>query len=148
MAKEYFRHGLFRVTGNFIKARNRSIKLEQVESVELSRPLFLFALASGGSLAATGLVYGDLLYTGEIIGAVAFGVLMFVLAWNVGTLKVYTKLTGAKGWAVTWWHRPLRSMRTAIEEALEARHAARRAARRAGGGAATDEDDEDEDDET
>lgn len=119
MAKVYFQQGQLAVTNEFVKARNRSIQLSTLESVAITRRLFFFALALGGGLLGLGLAFGDLLRPYEIAVMTAIGGGALWLAWNVGTLTIYSKLTGAKGWAVTGWMGPLRAMRAAVENALE-----------------------------
>lgn len=121
MGRVYFQHGKLAVTNEFVKARNRSIQLSTLESVAITRRLFFFALALGGGLLGLGLVFGDLLRLHEIAVMTAFGAGALWLAWNIGTLTIHSKLTGAKGWAVTGWMGPLRGMKLAIEMALEDR---------------------------
>ena len=121
MEQEYFRHGRFRVTADMVRARTRSIQLSTIEGVEVTRPLFFMALAGGAGLAGLGLIFGDLLYWHEIILFTAFGAAMLTLSWNVGTLRVFSKLTREKGWAVFWWISPLHRMRDAIETAMQER---------------------------
>lgn len=120
-AREYFRHGRLRVTAEMIRARNRSIQLATVEGVEVTRPLFLMALAGCAGLAGLGLVFGDLLYGHEIAALLALGAGAMALSWRVGTLRVFSKLTRDRGWAVLWWIGPLHRMRDAIEAAMEDR---------------------------
>lgn len=119
MAKVYFQQGQLSVTNEFVKARNRSIQLSTLESVAITRRLFFFALALGVGLLGLGLAFGDLLRLHEITIMTAIGGGALWLAWNVGTLTIYSKLTGAKGWAVTGWMGQLRAMRAAVENALE-----------------------------
>lgn len=119
--REYFRHGRFRVTNEFIRARNRSIQLGTVEGVEVTRPLFHLVAAGCTGLAGLGLAFGDLLYPGEIGVMVALGGGGILLFWNIGALRVFSKLTREKGWTVYWWISPLRRMRDAIETAIEER---------------------------
>ena len=118
MEQEYFRHRRFRVTAEIVRGRTRSIQLSTIEGVEITRPLFFLALAGCGGLAGIGLVFGDLLYPYEIGLFVAVGVGLIVLAWQIGELRVFSKLTRTKGWAVYWWIGPLHRMREAIETAM------------------------------
>lgn len=118
MEREYYRHGRFLVTADIVRARGRSIQLSTIEGLAITRPLFFLALAGCGGLAGVGLVFGDLLYPHEIALFVALGVGMIVLAWNVGELRVFSKLTRGKGWALYWWIKPLHAMREAIEAAM------------------------------
>ena len=120
-ARVYFQHGRFRVTDDIVRARTRSIQLSTVEGVEVSRPLFAMALAGCAGMAGVSLVFGDLLYWYEIALFLALAAGALYLAWNVGSLRVFSKLTRQKGWAVFWWHAPLRQMREAIETAMEVR---------------------------
>ena len=115
----FFQNGPLLVTSDFVKARNRSIQLATLESVRVSRPLFLAALALSGGLVGFGLLFGDLLYVREIVFLSSVGLGFLVLAWKVGHLTIYSKLTGAKGWSVIYWVRPLRQMHSAVESALE-----------------------------
>ncbi|WP_149541451.1 hypothetical protein [Siccirubricoccus phaeus] len=118
---EYFRHGRFRVTEDIVRARTKSIQLSTIEGVELTRPLFFLALAVCAGLAGLSVVWGDILYPGEIALFLAIAGGVGALAWNVGTLRVFSKLTRQQGWAVLWWITPLRQMRDAIETAIEDR---------------------------
>jgi hypothetical protein len=118
MEREYFRHGRFLVTADIVRARQRSIQLSTIEGIEITRPLFSLAFAGCVGLAGIGVVFGDLLYTHEIGLFVAIGVGLIALAWNVGELRVFSKLTRSKGWALYWWIKPLHRMREAIEAAM------------------------------
>jgi len=118
MSKEYFRHGRYLVTNAMVRARYRSIQLGTVESVELSRPLFLMALAGGGGLLGFGFFFADLLYAHEIILAVLTGAALIAVSWRIGSLRIYSKLTGGKGWTVVGRFPVLRGMRDAVEAAL------------------------------
>lgn len=120
-AQEYFRHGRFLVTADIVRARTKSIALSTVEGIEVTRPLFLMALAGGAGLIGFGLVFGDLLYLHEIALLSGIGLLGLVLSWNLGSLKVFSKLTRDKGWTVFGWIGPLRRMREAIETAMNDR---------------------------
>jgi hypothetical protein len=124
--REYFRHGRFRVTEDMVRARTKSIQLSTIEGVEVTRPLAMLALAGCTGLAGLGIVFGDLLYPGEIAFALILAALMILLAWNTGTLRVFSKLTRDRGWGVVWWIRPLHRMRDAIEAAIEDRSRPRR----------------------
>lgn len=130
MAKKvYFKEGLFEVTPEFVKAYNRSIALSTLESVHVSRRLFLGALVLCGGMILFGLIFGDLLYWYEVGIMMAIGGGVLWLSWNVGTLTVYSKLTGSKGWSAVWWIGLLHRMRTAVEPPSKIR---RRAAGLAG----------------
>lgn len=118
MEREYFREGRFMVTAEIVRARTRSIQLSTIEGIELTRPLFFLALAGCGGLAGVGLVFGDLLYPHEIGLFIVLGAGMMALAWNVGELRVFSKLTRNKGWALYWWIGTLRRMRESIEAAM------------------------------
>jgi len=118
MEQEYFRHGRFRVTAEIVRARTRSIQLSTIEGVEITRPLFFLTLAGCLGIAGIGVAFGDLLYVYEIGFFIALGVGLLALAWNVGELRVFSKLTRTKGWAVYWWIGPLHQMREAIETAM------------------------------
>lgn len=118
---EYFRHGRFRVTEDIVRARTKSIQLSTIEGVEVHRPLFFLAMAGCAGLAGLSLVFGDLLYFSEIVFFLALAGGLILLAWNVGSLRVFSKLTREKGWAVIWWIKPLHRMREAIEAAMEDR---------------------------
>lgn len=118
MEREYFRQGRFLVTADIVRARRRSIQLSTIEGIEITRPLFFLALAGCAGIAGIGLVFGDLLYLHEIAILVVLGVGMIGLAWNIGELRVFSKLTRNKGWALYWWIKPLYQMREAIEAAM------------------------------
>lgn len=146
MAKKvYFKDGFLEVTSEFVKARTRSIQLATLESVHVSRTLFLGTLALCGGMILFGILFADLLYLHEIALLVGVGAALLWLSWNFGTFTVYSKLTGAKGWAVTWWIKPLHSMRAAVETALEDQSASKRHRSKKRGSAAHDDEDEDED---
>lgn len=138
---EYFRHGRFMVTGNRIRARNRSMQLSTVEGVEVTRPLFLMALAGCVGFIGLSLVFWDLLYFGEIVLLLGLGVAVLAVSWHVGALKVFSKLQ-SKGWSVYWWIKPLQAMREAIERAMDDQTALR-GRRRNQGGAVTEDGDDD-----
>ncbi len=145
MAKKvYFRDGFLEVNSGFVKARTRSIQLSTLESVHLHRSLFLGTVAMCGGLMLFGVVFFDLLYLHEVILALAIGGGLLWLSWNLGTFTVHSKLTGAKGWSVTWWMQPLKAMRSAVETALEDQARKRRSRK---GGAATHADNDDEEEE-
>lgn len=118
MEREYFREGRFLVTADIVRARRRSIQLSTIEGIEITRPLFSLAFAGCLGLAGVGLVFGDLLYTHEIALFVALGAGLIGLAWSVGELRVFSKLTRTKGWALYWWIGTLHRMRDAIEAAM------------------------------
>jgi hypothetical protein len=140
--KTYFKDGFLEVTSEFVKARTRSIQLSTLESVHVSRTLFLGTLALCGGMILFGILFGDLLYIHEIAFLVIVGAGLLWLAWNFGTFTIYSKLTGSKGWAVTWWIKPLHQMRAAVETALEDQAASKRRAKK--GVAVVDDDDEDD----
>lgn len=142
--REYFRHGRFEVTGHLVRARNRSIQLSTIEGVDVHRPLFHIALAGCAGLAGFGLVFGDLLYPVETVAVLALGIAGLVLSWQVGTLRVFSKRTGERGWSVHWWIKPLFRMREAIETAM---HELPRKHRRNQGGGSGHHDDQDDSDE-
>lgn len=139
--KVYFRDGFLEVNSEFIKARTRSIQLSTLESVHLNRNLFIGMLAICGGLMLFSLIFFDLLYFYEVILFLAIGGGLLWLSWNVGTFTVYSKLTGDKGWSLTWWMGTLRPMRAAVEAALEDQARDRRS--RKGGAVTHDEEDED-----
>lgn len=118
MEREYFREGRFLVTADIVRARRRSIQLSTIEGIEITRPLFSLAFAGCFGLAGVGLVFGDLLYTHEVALFVAIGAGLVGLAWSVGELRVFSKLTRTKGWALYWWIGTLHRMRDAIEAAM------------------------------
>lgn len=118
MAQEFYRNGRYVVSSGMVRAWNRSIQLGTIEGVDLTRPLFLMALGGAGGAVGFGLLWGDLLYFPEIAGFVATGIGVLILSWQVGSLRIYSKLTGQKGWSAFGWFTGLRTMRDAIEEAL------------------------------
>jgi hypothetical protein len=118
---QYFKDGRLEVTNQFVKARNRSIQLDTVETVEVSRPLFFMALALCGGLILFSFAYGDLLYLWEAGFSLVIGTIALAAAYQIGTLTVFSKLTRAQGWSIFGRHDTLRGMRTAIEKALEDR---------------------------
>lgn len=141
--KTYFKDGFLEVTSDFVKARTRSIQLSTLESVHVNRTLFLGTLALCGGMILFGILFGDLLYFHEVAFLVIVGAGLLWLAWNLGTFTIYSKLTGSKGWAVTWWIGPLHKMRAAVETALEEQAASKRRAKK--GGAVIDDEEEEED---
>ncbi|WLS12077.1 hypothetical protein Q9314_28695 (plasmid) [Shinella sumterensis] len=143
VAKVYFKDGFLEVTSEFVKARTRSIQLSTLESVHLNRSLFLGTLGICGGMILFGFTFFDLLYFFEVVFLVGAGAVLLWLSWKVGTFTVYSKLTGAKGWSVTWWMGPLQAMRQAVETALEDQARKRRSRK---GGSVTDSDDEHEGD--
>lgn len=146
MAKKvYFRDGSLEVNSGFVKARTRSIQLATLESVHLHRSLFLGTLGICGGLMLFGVVFFDLLYLHEVALSVAIGAGLLWVSWNLGTFTVHSKLTGAKGWSVTWWMTPLQKMRAAVETALEDQARNRRS--RTGGAATPADHDEEEEEE-
>ena len=137
IGKRYYKNGPLEVTGEFVKARSRSIQLATLESVDFTRKLFFAALGLCGGMIVFGLAFGDLLYGHEIAALVLIGAAGLFLGWNVATLTIYSKLTGQRGWSITGTARAMRDMRAAIETALEDR--ARRQKR---AGAVSDEGEE------
>lgn len=93
-----------------------------------------------------GILFGDLLYIHEIALLLIVGAGLLWLSWNFGTFTIYSKLTGSKGWAVTWWIKPLHQMRAAVETALEEQATVKRRAKK-GGAVVDDSEDDDEDSE-
>lgn len=144
--KTYFKDGFLEVTSEFVKARTRSIQLSTLESVHVNRTLFLGALALCGGMILFGILFGDLLYIHEIALLLIVGAGLLWLSWNFGTFTIYSKLTGSKGWAVTWWIKPLHQMRAAVETALEEQATVKRRAKK-GGAVVDDSEDDDEDSE-
>lgn len=132
MEQEYFRQGRFLVTADIVRARRRSIQLSTIEGIEITRPLFSLAFAGCLGLAGIGLVFGDLLYLHEIVLCVVLGLVFIAIAWSVGELRVFSKLTRNKGWALYWWIGTLHRMREAIETAMLDR-ARGKESRKAGG---------------
>lgn len=126
MTQEYFRRGRYAVTGNTVRAWNRSIQLDTIESVDVGRPIFWMALAFSAGLLGTGMLFGDLLYVHEIAITTITGAGLLAVTWSIGSLKVYSKLTGEKGWAVMGWFAALQQMRGAIEVAMAERRAGTR----------------------
>jgi hypothetical protein len=134
MQKTYFEKGLLKVTNQFVSGRGRSIQLATIESVDLSRG----ALLSGGAIAAGFVLLTvtslDLLHFHEALLFILLAALAVVGALFTGSLTVFSKLTGDKGWTVYGSLGTLRQMREAIEKALSDRDY------RLSGGAATDDD--------
>jgi len=121
IGKRYYKNGPLEVTGEFVKARSRSIQLATLESVDFTRKLFFAALGLCSGMIVFGLAFGDLLYGHEIAALVTLGAAGLFLGWNVATLTIYSKLTGQRGWSITGTARAMRDMRGAIETALEDR---------------------------
>jgi hypothetical protein len=130
--KRYYKNGPLEVTGEFVKARSRSIQLATLESVDFTRKLFFAALGLCGGMIVFGLAFGDLLYGHEIAVLVALGAAGLFLGWNVATLTIYSKLTGQRGWSISGTARAMRDMRNAIETALEDRARRQKRDRKAG----------------
>lgn len=118
MGQEYFRKGRYAVTSGAVRARNRTIQLETIEGVDVGRPIFFMTLAVGGGLLGLGALFGDLLYIGEIAVSAVTAAVLLGASWSIGSLRVYSKLTGEKGWAVLGRFNSLQQMRGAIEAAL------------------------------
>lgn len=118
MSKVYFKAGAFSVTSGMVRARTRSIQTSTIESVDVGRPFFWLALAGGAGLIGLVIPFGDLLYPAEIATLAGIGAGALAVTWPIGTLKVFSKLTGDKGWGVVGRVKTLRAMRDAIETAL------------------------------
>lgn len=147
IGKRYYKNGPLEVTGEFVKARSRSIQLSTLESVDFTRKLFFAALGLCGCMIVFGLAFGDLLYGHEIAALVALGAAGLFLGWNVATLTIYSKLTGQRGWSITGTARAMRDMRGAIETALEDRTVRRRQKHKADSAVAADDEEETDDSE-
>lgn len=145
MGKSYYKNGVLEVTSDFVKARGRSIQLSTLESVDLSRNIFLAALGIGGGLALFSITFVDLLWWHEIAFALIVGAGLLFAAWQFGTLTFYSKLTGGKGWQILGRVPELREMRSAVEQALSDREK-RVSARKRGGAVTDDSDDDDQED--
>ncbi len=144
MKKTYYKKGLFEVTNEFVKARNRSIQISTLESVEMHRRLFHFALGLCACLALFGVIFGDLLYWYEVVLVLLIAAGALYLAWSVATLTIFSKLTGSRGWSVTWWFKDMQDMRAAIESSLEDRTLAYAGQMRHGGAVAAHGDGDDD----
>jgi len=118
MSKQYFQAGQFSVTSAMVRARTRSIQTATIESVDLGRPFFWIALASGIGLAGLAIPFGDLLYPHELMTFTRIGVGAMIITWPMGSLRVFSKLTGERGWSVLGRMKTLHAMRDAIETAL------------------------------
>lgn len=106
------------MTSRMVRARTRSIQTSTIESVDVGRPFFWLALADGAGLIGLVIPFGDLLYPAEIAMLAGIGAGALAVTWPIGTLKVFAKLTGDKGWGVIGRMKTLRAMRDAIETAL------------------------------
>jgi hypothetical protein len=119
--KVYFQEGPFLVTSELVRARNRTIQLSTIETVEIRRRLFLMALGLCAGLIGFALTFGDLLYWHEWILMVGLAAAVITISWNLATLSVRSKLTRGQGWSVIGRAPQLARMRNAIEEAMIAR---------------------------
>lgn len=115
---QYFKHGVLEVTDQLVRARGRSIQLSTIESVDLSRLVFFITLGLLGAVALFGILFVDLLYWYEIILFLLIGAGITYGSFHLGTLTVFTKLTGSAGWPIIGRLTVLREMRSAIEKAM------------------------------
>lgn len=118
MSKQYFRAGAFSVTAGMVRARTRSIQTGTIESVDVGRPFFWTGLASGVGLTGLAVPFGDLLYPHELLTFTGIGIGALIITWPIGSLRVFSKLTGDRGWSVMGRMKTLRAMRDAIETAV------------------------------
>ena len=118
MTREYFRHGIYVVTNVSVQALNKSIQLDTIEGVSVARPLFFMSAGVAVGLLGLGLLYADLLWLHEIAFSLLLGGALLWASWLVGTLRVYSKLTGEKGWSMIGPFATLQQMRGAIERAI------------------------------
>jgi hypothetical protein len=140
--RTYFKHGVLEVTDQFIRARGRSIQLSTVESVDLSRNVLFIGLGFFGALGFFGLVFIDLLYFHEIALSVALAGVGIWGATRLGTLSVFTKLTGSSGWPIMGPIKVMQEMRDAIELAISDRDRTRKM--RSGGAVNTADNQDDQ----
>ena len=110
--KTYFQNRLYTVTSRTLKAPRRRFVLRNVEKVQIRRPLVL-AIAALTIATFTGVhVFADILYPEEILA--------LLLSTQIGHLVLRSRVLGQDG-TVLGWHRTLRKVHEAVEQALEDR---------------------------
>lgn len=145
MAKKvYFEHGPLSVTSKFVRFRSRSIKIDTLEAIEVTRPIFWYSSIIALGLSGFALAFVDLLYVHEIALFLAAGIALLAVTSRIGTLTVRSKLMGTRGWSVHWWIAPLWQMGDAVQTALSEK--GRKTVRTGGGVTVTDDDNEEDED--
>lgn len=107
------------VTRSFLKTRHRVYALDDVDMIELRRPLLVFAAAAWVLLNALALRFSDILFASELAWITGSTTLLVVAGSQVSVLRVHS--LSLQGERVIGWHWRLRQVQAALETALRSR---------------------------
>ena len=118
--KRYHTDAAYAVTSRAFRTRNRTFMLQYVEKTQLRRPALVLAIALTAALYGFSYTFADLIYPREFPWLLVPPVGALLIASQIGALFLRSRALGQEG-AVIGWHRHLRKIRTAIDDALEDR---------------------------
>lgn len=95
--------GSCRVTGLMVETHLSSYALAQITAIGMERPFLPTGLLFAGGGAAFGLSFGDLLYTGEIVGLGGGIVLSLITGFRLGRIQLLSRdLRGSELSCMIW----------------------------------------------
>src|SRR5688572_13815802 len=119
-ARVLFRSKRFTVTDKILRTPRKTYALQEVDYVQVKRPLFMLSLGLGALLLAWAAVFWDLLYFQERAFLVLGVLITIAAASRVGTLVVHSlSLRGGDlEDAIIWDITTVRAVRAALDEAM------------------------------
>lgn len=118
-AAPFYRGGGFEVTGSLLRTPRKTYVLDQVEYVSVGRPLLTFAGLPALGLIGFTLSFWPYLFAGEIAGLICISLVVIVIAFLFGTLRVHSlALRGDEVGLVFGPIFRLRKVRAAVETAM------------------------------
>ncbi|MCR5858267.1 DUF6232 family protein [Mesorhizobium sp. J428] len=124
----YFRGGGFEVTDRLLRTPRKSYAIDRIEYVSVGRPLLFFAGLPATGLIGFALVFRRYLLASEIVTLTGVSIAAIGLALLFGTLRVHSLALRDDEVAMNFGPLSrLRQVRTAVEQAIVARHGDKRA---------------------
>jgi hypothetical protein len=119
-ARILFRSKRFTVTDKILRTPRKTYALQEVDYVQVKRPLLMVSLALGALLLAWAGVFWDLLYSQERTFLVAGVLAMIAAASRIGTLVVHSLSLhgGDLEDAIIWDIGTVRAVRVALDETM------------------------------
>jgi len=116
------------VTPDRVRTRLMTVALEDIDLVEVRRPLLVGALLFSAGVFALALRFADVLHRAEFVQLVGLGLGAVAAALIIARLKLHSYSIDGIAMSLTIWR--ARAMRRAIERVLAERHPPSRLDRR------------------
>lgn len=120
--KLYLKSGSWTVTNGAVSTPRRTFRLEHVQALTLSKPLFVESLILAGLLGLNLIAFDDVLSANEMLvtGGLAFVGVLGASQLGKLTITAASPRGDVRDDMIGWWPR-LRSVRAAIDQALDDR---------------------------